>query len=251
MLAALAAQTASLPPSGKWIVDYRPDMCVAQRSFGPAAAATVFGFEPAVAMDSGGAKLLILAPDSRDGGVRRGHAAVALQPSGETQTLDYVSWSLKSAVGHRALEVSVDKAFMTKLGNATGLSVVAGMDSFALATGPLQAILSAMKTCNDDLMRSWGVDPTATATPIGNPGGWFTDDDYPAAAKRAGASGRVVIVLTTDPSGHAKACRVVSSSKDAVLDQATCALATRRGRFQPRTGDGFSVLSVRWDLAEF
>jgi TonB family protein len=250
MLAITAAQNAPLNPSGKWVVDYRPDMCVGQRSFGEAAAVTIFGFEPAVAMDSGGAKLLILSPDSRGGGVRRGRAEIVLQPSGEKQTLDFVSWSLKSAADHRALEVSVDKDFMSKLGKSTGLSVVAGKDSFALTTGPLQAVLAAMKTCNDDLMRSWGVDPTAIATAIGNPGEWFNDDDYPAAAKRRGASGGVVVLLTIDPSGHTKACRVVSSSKDPDLDKATCDLGRQHGRFQPGTGDGYSVLSIRWVLAD-
>jgi TonB family protein len=251
MLAVAAAQNAPLNPSGKWVVDYRPDMCVGQRSFGETAAQTIFGFEPAIAMDSGGAKLLILSPDARGGGVRRGQATVALQPSGETQKLDYVSWSLKSAVGHRALEVSVDKDFMTKLGKSTGLSVVAGKDTSTLTTGPLQGVLAAMKTCNDDLMRSWGVDPTAIATAMGNPGEWFNDDDYPAAAKRRGASGGVVVLLTVDPTGHSKACRVVSSSKDVDLDKATCDLGVQHGRFQPRTGDGYSVLSIRWVLADF
>jgi TonB family protein len=250
MLAIATVQNAPLNPSGKWIVDYRPDMCVAQRSFGEATAATVFGFEPAVAMDSGGAKLLILSPDTRGVGVRHGRAEIVLQPSGEKQTSDFVSWSLKSSVDHRALEMSVDKDFMAKLGKSTGLSVVAGKDSFELATGPLQAVLAAMKTCNDDLMRSWGIDPTAIAAAIGNPGDWFTDDDCPASAKRRGASGGVVVVLTVDPSGRTKACRVVSSSKDPDLDEATCDLGRRRGRFQPQTGDRYSILSIRWVLAD-
>lgn len=120
MLAIATAQNAPLNPSGKWIVDYRPDMCVAQRSFGEATAATVFGFEPAVAMDSGGAKLLILSPDTRGGGVRHGRAEIMLRPSGEKQTLDFVSWSLKSSVDHRALEISVDGTSWPSSANRLG-----------------------------------------------------------------------------------------------------------------------------------
>jgi protein TonB len=46
--------------------------------------------------------------------------------------------------------------------------------------------------------------------PKGNPGGWFTDDDYPADAKRAGASGRVSVLLSIDTSGKVAGCRVTA-----------------------------------------
>lgn len=91
--------------------------------------------------------------------------------------------------------------------------------------------------------------------PRGNPGGWFTDDDYPADAKRAGAQGTVSLLLSIDTSGKVAECRVTVSSGNASLDDATCRLAQRRGRFsiqkdaqgnaQPYT---YSLPGIHWSL---
>jgi len=247
MLALAAVQTAPMTPLGRWTVDYRPDMCLASRPFGAAANPTLFGLEPSVAMDSEGAMLLIVSPDSRGGGVRRGKATIALS-SGEKQALDYVSWPLKNTPGQRAFEVTVDSDFMSKFDQSTGLSIGAGKETFALETGPFSRVLGAMKTCNDNLLRSWGIDPAARAVPVRNPGGWFTDNDYPAAARSRGAIGRVVAIVTAGPDGRVKACRIVNSSKDADLDMATCDLAKRRGRYKPGADGSFGVLAIRWTM---
>lgn len=100
--------------------------------------------------------------------------------------------------------------------------------------------------------------PTPEAVPggpRGNPGNWFTDDDYPADAKRAGAQGSVSLLLSVDTSGKVVGCRVTASSGNSSLDDATCRLAERRGRFtiqkdaegnaQPYT---YSVPGIRWSL---
>ena len=55
ILALAAAQDAPMTPSGRWTVDYRPDICLASRPFGAAANPTIFGFEPSITMDSAGA----------------------------------------------------------------------------------------------------------------------------------------------------------------------------------------------------
>jgi len=66
---------------------------------------------------------------------------------------------------------------------------------------------------------------------VGNPGSWFTDSDYPADARRASAQGRVSVQVDVDASGRVVGCRVTASSGNASLDDATCRLAQRRGRF--------------------
>ena len=91
--------------------------------------------------------------------------------------------------------------------------------------------------------------------PKGNPGGWFTDDDYPADAKRAGAQGSVSLILNIDTAGKVVGCQVSASSGNASLDDATCRLAQRRGRFtvqkdsqgnaQPYT---FTLPGIHWSL---
>lgn len=89
--------------------------------------------------------------------------------------------------------------------------------------------------------------------PRGNPLGWFTDDDYPADAKRAGAEGRVSVLLQIDTSGKVDGCRVTASSGNASLDDATCRLAQRRGRFTVQKDSGgnaqaysYTLPGIRW-----
>lgn len=67
--------------------------------------------------------------------------------------------------------------------------------------------------------------------PKGNPGPWFTDKDYPKAARRANASGRVSVILSIDTSGRVVGCTITQSSGNAILDETTCTLVLRRGRF--------------------
>jgi protein TonB len=93
--------------------------------------------------------------------------------------------------------------------------------------------------------------------PRGNQGDWFPQDSYPAAAQRAGAEGRVSVSVGVGANGRVTDCRVTESSGDASLDEATCRLAKRNGRFEPaRDASGNAVASttslrgVRWQLTD-
>jgi len=248
MLALAIAQSAPLTPSGKWTVDYQPTMCVAARQFGPAGNATYLAFQPPVSMDTLAVKLFILAPNASGTGVERGRATITLQPSGQTEWVDYVSWIPKRG-GPRGYEMEADAAFMAQLEQSTGLSVNAGKESVNFASGKMQRVLAAMATCNARLMRSWGVDTGAKAEAIGSPGDWFSYKDYPAAALRRSAQGRAVIIVTVDSDGKTKACRIAVTSGDPDLDRGTCDIAKRRGRYVRKNGgERFAVYSIRWML---
>ena len=101
------------------------------------------------------------------------------------------------------------------------------------------------------------VDLSRALKPRGDQGGWFPQDSYPVAARRAGAEGRVSVSVEVGANGRVTACRVTASSGNGDLDQATCRLATRNGRFEPaRDANGAAVPSttalrnVRWRLEE-
>ncbi|HEX4693892.1 energy transducer TonB [Sphingomonas sp.] len=252
MIAAIAVVTtpAPLAPAGKWVVDYRKDMCLVSRPFGPADTATIFALKPAIAMTEGGQTLFVLAPNTGGTGVRRGQATVTPLQSGQQKKFDYVSWVPKGTK-LRAYEIEANADFAGSLGEATGVAIDAGKDGFSFATGKLQPVMTALATCNQDLFRSWGIDPTAKASTQhgANPGSWFKDGDYPAAAKRRGAQGQSVVVLTVSGEGRPTACRVVVKA-DPDLDRVTCELAMRNGRYEasPGKSDRYSILSVRWVL---
>ena len=67
----------------------------------------------------------------------------------------------------------------------------------------------------------------------GSPISWYTTDDYPAAALREGAQGKTTIRVDIDTGGRVAGCNVTSSSGNSALDDATCRVARRRGRYTP------------------
>lgn len=90
----------------------------------------------------------------------------------------------------------------------------------------------------------------------GNPGQFFGADNYPPAAIRAGAQGRVVASLTVGADGRVSACTVTSSSGNSDLDSTTCRIARSRVRFTPARDDSGApmqstyTLPVRWVLPQ-
>lgn len=88
----------------------------------------------------------------------------------------------------------------------------------------------------------------------GDPHGWFTTDDYPAAALRANAAGRVVARLAIGPDGRVSGCNVTSSSGNSDLDSATCRVAQRKGRYTAAKDENGSpiaasdTISIRWEV---
>lgn len=93
--------------------------------------------------------------------------------------------------------------------------------------------------------------------PVGNPGEWFSNDDYPDEARRRGEEGLVVITIGIDTEGRPRVCEVTQSSGHASLDKVTCDLVMQRGRYAPaRTPAGtpidarVTIPGVRWQLEE-
>lgn len=88
-------------------------------------------------------------------------------------------------------------------------------------------------------------DLARAAAARGSVGDWFPQDSYPAAALRDHAEGRVGVAVTVLASGRASGCEVVSSSGNSDLDQATCRLAIRNGRFQPARDQAGNAVAAR------
>lgn len=94
------------------------------------------------------------------------------------------------------------------------------------------------------------------AAPVGNPGSWLSNADYPAEALRRRAHGFVGFRLTIDAGGVPTGCAVTASSQDRSLDETTCSLLLARAHFRPaRDAQGNAVADsfasrVRWTIDE-
>jgi hypothetical protein len=84
-----------------------------------------------------------------------------------------------------------------------------------------------------------------SAQPIGNPGAWATDLDYPPSARAAGVVGATGFDLLIDAVGRPVRCDVRQPSGTSILDAITCALMMKRARFKPaRDQLGHPIASV-------
>lgn len=90
--------------------------------------------------------------------------------------------------------------------------------------------------------------------PKGRTGDWANANDYPSRALREEREGVTRFRVSVGTDGRITNCEITGSSGHPDLDQATCALVSRRGRFapakdgegQPTTGTWASA--VRWQI---
>lgn len=98
--------------------------------------------------------------------------------------------------------------------------------------------------------------PMTIAVPARLRGGdnLITADDYPASALRNGEQGVTTARFQVDERGQVLDCTIIVSSGSRLLDNQTCALITRRFRYDPaRSSSGMPLISsvtktVRWSL---
>lgn len=106
-------------------------------------------------------------------------------------------------------------------------------------TGSLAKAFAGLRTCTDNLVKTWGLDPaqqsrlSRRATPQSSPGRWIVGSDYPAAMLARGKQAVVNFRLTIDDGGKPTACEIQRSYNDKAFDDLTCQAIMRRGRFDP------------------
>ncbi|AKM09577.1 energy transducer TonB [Croceicoccus naphthovorans] len=93
-------------------------------------------------------------------------------------------------------------------------------------------------------------------TPRGNPGDWVSERDYPSRAIRNEIEGTTGFRLSIDAKGRVSDCIVVMPSGSSDLDEATCRVMSKRGKFNPaKNGNGDAVAGnytsrITWRLPE-
>ena len=79
------------------------------------------------------------------------------------------------------------------------------------------------------------------------PASWITSQDYPAAALRARERGVVGFRLYVDATGKVTDCTITQSASAPLLDETTCALLRRRGRFFPASDAQGRAVPGTWE----
>ncbi|EZP55157.1 energy transducer TonB [Sphingomonas sp. RIT328] len=173
----------------------------------------------------------------------------------------YKYWRVANANKEFLLFSIGDEAYHALL-KSTSMAVRFGQStqlSFDL-TGTDKAF-SALATCKDDLLKSFGVDAAQQhriSTPAvafgGSPMSWYSPDDYPLDALRESLSGTAVVLYKIGVNGKVKDCQTVSSSGLPSIDAITCSVALQRGRYKPALDkDGtaietYDAVRINWQI---
>ena len=75
---------------------------------------------------------------------------------------------------------------------------------------------------------------------------WLTNDDYPKESLRNKESGTTGFRLDIDATGRVTGCTVTESSGHLRLDETTCLLMRKRGRFRPATDTSGAKIPSQW-----
>ncbi len=125
------------------------------------------------------------------------------------------------------------------------------MKSIALAlltlTPPLPALVGNPPPQNQASQPSPPPPILFRPEPRGNPQLWFSDKDYPAAARHAGAHGITAFQLEIDATGTVTGCTITASSGSPLLDATVCTLLKRRARFTSARGADRAPVASVWN----
>lgn len=145
----------------------------------------------------------------------------------------------------------------------SGVTVKIGRKKpFRLEFGSLAKPMEQLRTCQTDLLKSWGYDPVVQTTlakparPTNSPAAWLQPSDYPAGAVALGQNGIVQFRLDVDADGKVSGCHVLARTSPDVFADTTCRAVTRRARLEPALDAGgnpvrsFYVQKVRWQMEQ-
>jgi TonB family protein len=76
----------------------------------------------------------------------------------------------------------------------------------------------------------------------------ITNDDYPLSSIRAGEAGTTRMKLWVGVDGHVNSCSILQSSGASILDDTSCRLVTRRGRWAPPKAPFVYLMDHQWVL---
>jgi len=249
----LAAESPpTIEPTGPWGVDGVAGLCLLARSYDTPGGLLTIGFEPVPTQDE--MEILLKYPSSGTAIFRTGRATMTLSPDNVPISARYTSPLAEHGV--RTVRFTVSRSVYDKLPTATALSISVGK-TFKLALKNPQGAVAALQKCEAALLQNWGIDPVAMAaakTPprIAEVRKWFTPATYPKDARAAHIGGRTVAILSVDPRGMVRDCRVVVHSYPS-LDRTTCAVSMQHRQISPALdGAGqpiasWLILPVRWE----
>lgn len=262
------AKVVNLAPFTPWNVDYGDRICTLRRGFGSKEKPSLIIMDRFGPTDS--FQLTVVSEEFKsfqqgqpltltfgEQEPRRITSVVPGKTTTKTAALFFANTSLSQTIGEE------DDEWRPQVTNATEAAVKTITISYfgnqrVFATGPLDKAFAALRTCTDNLVTGWGLDPNQQSTlsayvkPLTKPTRWVSPSDYPQAMANMGKQALVNFRLSVSAQGLPTACEVQSSYNDKKFDEVTCAALMRRARFSPALDakgqpvPSFYLNTVRW-----
>lgn len=258
-LALVAVATSAKPvptavPTGKWVVDFDDNYCLASRNFTADGKEVAFGLQPRPTTK--GARAFIQTP-------RRLKSwdweKAEITIGSETTKVDRLLAEPVVKPGYARYIHHLDEERLVKLEQAQGVTIDGENVELHFPLTGLASVRKVLDDCMAGLLESWGFSRETQATLVSFPKprhltSFFSADDYPARAVSSGAIGYVDVLLTVGTDGKVSECRVIRSSGHKELDDATCLKLRQRASFEPardREGKAVAspyVTSIQWHV---
>ena len=235
LLLTVPAAAAPREPTGKWVVDYEDQACIATREYGSAANPLDLALK---ASPSGGVMQLSIIRKGSRGSAGVDELGNMSLDGGRDVPISMLSFG--SSNGLYATRVNLPSESFEAVRTARTLRVRGQSIDETLVLAQLPELMKQIDACVVDLQEAWNMGPNASAKvrsrASGSLVGIFTSADYPAAAGGRMATGWVALVLLIDERGKVADCTVTATSGAAALDSQACAIVSKRANFKPAMG---------------
>lgn len=147
-------------------------------------------------------------------------------------------------------------SFVERFAQAETISFGSGGQVYHIPIPQARQAVAAMRACEDDAMRQWGIDTAAfwqvSVPATGNMADFFHDTDYPWESIRSNGNGLTVVRVDIGADGRVVACDPVAGTNNPAFDNRACIILRNRATFSPaRDANGTAIRSqlvvqIRW-----
>ena len=255
LLALPTAAAAQLSPTGPWVVSHEGGVCLLQRSYGTPAQPFAVGFRQVPTIE--GVRMFVV--DSGSGPVRARTVRIGTG-SGQVVKSELVSY-LTGDGGKRASETAASRALVASAAATGTLTVDAGSElRHTISVPGMTSALAELDACVAEKLAEWGVarEQQLATSRFPQPDKDALPDprrDYIETLSVSGVLDNLAYVRV-DAAGRASGCKLLLSSGNRDVDQASCDVLLA-ARFKPavdRAGRPLASVyahSFRWNASDY
>jgi TonB family protein len=229
------SNAAVLAPTGKWVVDYEEQACVATRQYGTEAKPLFLALKPSPMGDVMQLSIIRKGNSDRLGVEEFGHITFDQRQDALVSMLSFGSRN-----GMNSTRINLSGENFAVMRSAGQLRIHGSSLDETLVLQQFPELMKQIDACVVDLQAAWNMGtgaPSKIKTRArGSLVGLFNSADYPEQSLMKMEHGAVAVVLLINEAGKVADCVVTATSGVAALDAQACAIIAERAKFTPAIG---------------